>query len=85
LGASEVFDYHAADWVQQVLAAVPGGVDLLLDGAGGQTRDQALGAVSDGGRAMFLVLAGPPAERARDPASIHFLTDQTPFSGLRNA
>jgi NADPH:quinone reductase len=27
LGASEVFDYHAADWVQQVRAAVPGGVD----------------------------------------------------------
>jgi NADPH2:quinone reductase len=27
LGASEVFDYRAADWVQQVRAAVPGGVD----------------------------------------------------------
>ena len=26
LGASEVFDYHAGDWVQQVRAAVPGGV-----------------------------------------------------------
>ena len=37
LGASEVFDYHAADWVQQVRAAAPGGVNLLLDGAGGQT------------------------------------------------
>src|SRR5437660_625348 len=35
LGAREVFDYHAADWVRQVRAAVPGGVDLLLDGAGG--------------------------------------------------
>jgi NADPH:quinone reductase-like Zn-dependent oxidoreductase len=31
LGASEAFDYHAADWVEQVLAVVPGGVDLLLD------------------------------------------------------
>jgi NADPH2:quinone reductase len=29
LGASEVFDYHAADWVQQVRATVPGGVDVL--------------------------------------------------------
>jgi NADPH:quinone reductase-like Zn-dependent oxidoreductase len=57
LGASEVFDYHAADWVQQVLAAVPGGVDLLLDAAGGQTKDQAVGAVRDGGRVIFL---GPP-------------------------
>ena len=33
LGASEVFDYHAADWPQRVRAVVPGGVDLLFDGA----------------------------------------------------
>jgi NADPH:quinone reductase-like Zn-dependent oxidoreductase len=65
LGASEVFDYHAADWAQQVRAAVPGGVDLLLDGAGGQTRDQAVGAVRDGGRAVFIVLQGPPARLER--------------------
>ena len=65
LGASEVFDYHGGDWVQQMLAAVPGGVDLLLDGAGGQTRDHALGAVRDGGRAIFIVLQGPPAQLER--------------------
>ena len=65
LGASEVFDYHAADWVQQVRAAAPGGVDLLLDGAGGQTRDQAIGSVRDGGRAFFIVLQGPPARLER--------------------
>jgi NADPH:quinone reductase len=59
LGASDVFDYHAADWVQQVRAAVPGGVDLLFDAAGGQTRDQALGAVLDDGRAVFIVLQSP--------------------------
>ncbi len=63
LGASEVFDYHAADWVQQVRAAVPGGIDLLFDAAGGQTRDQALGAVRDGGRAIFIVLQSPPPAR----------------------
>jgi NADPH:quinone reductase len=63
LGASEVFDYHAADWVQQVRAAVPDGVDLLFDAAGGQTRDQALGAVRDGGRAIFIVLHNPPPAR----------------------
>jgi NADPH:quinone reductase len=63
LGAGEVFDYHAADWVQQVRAAVPGGVDLLFDAAGGQTRDQALGAVRDGGRAIFIVLQSPPPAR----------------------
>ena len=65
LGASEVFDYHAADWVQQVRAAVPGGVDLLLDCAGGHTRDQAIGAVRDGGRAISIVFPGPPAQLER--------------------
>ena len=60
LGAREVFDYHAADWVQQVRSTVPGGVDLLFDAAGGQTRDQALGAVRDRGRAIFIVLQSPP-------------------------
>jgi NADPH:quinone reductase len=65
LGAREVFDYHSAGWVEQVRAAVPGGVDLLLDGAGGQTRDQAVGAVRDGGRAIFLVLGGTPAQLER--------------------
>jgi NADPH:quinone reductase-like Zn-dependent oxidoreductase len=65
LGASEVFDYHAADWVQQVRARVPGGVDLLLDAAGGQTRDQAIGAVRDGGRAFFIVLQSSPPQLER--------------------
>jgi NADPH:quinone reductase len=65
LGASEVFDYHDADWAGQVRAAVPGGADLLLDAFGGQTRDQALAAVRDGGRAVSIVLAGPPAQVER--------------------
>ena len=55
LGASEVFDYHAPDWVQQVLAVVPGGIDLLFDCAGGQTKDQAVGAVRDGGRVISVI------------------------------
>lgn len=65
LGASDVFDYHDADWVQQVRAVVPGGVDLLLDAAGRQTRDQAVSAVRDGGRAVSILLADapPPLER----------------------
>ncbi|MGH3280989.1 MAG: quinone oxidoreductase family protein, partial [Trebonia sp.] len=65
LGASEVFDYHDADWTRQVRAAARDGVDLLFDGAGGQTRDQAIGAVRDGGRAVFIVLQGPPARLER--------------------
>jgi NADPH2:quinone reductase len=63
LGASEVFDYLARDWIQQVLDLVPGGVDVLFDAFGGQTRDQAVGAVRVGGRAIFLV--GPPAQLGR--------------------
>jgi NADPH2:quinone reductase len=66
LGAREVFDYHAGDWVQQVRAAAPAGVDVLFDAAGGQTRDQALGAVREGGRAVFL--AGAPAHLGRGVA-----------------
>ncbi len=65
LGASEVFDYHDAGWAKRVRTAAPGGVDLLFDGAGGQTRDQAIGAVRDGGRAMFIVLPGPTAPLER--------------------
>jgi NADPH2:quinone reductase len=72
LGASEVFDYHADDWAQQVRAAVPGGVDLLFDGAGGQTRDQAVSAVRDGGRSVFIVLQGPPARLERGIAGEPF-------------
>jgi NADPH:quinone reductase len=55
LGASDAFDYHAPDWVQQLLAAVPGGVDVLLDATGGQTTDQALAAVRDGGRVISVI------------------------------
>jgi NADPH:quinone reductase len=65
LGASEVFDYHAADLAQQVRAVAPGGVDLLFDGAGGQTRDQGLDAVRDGGRAISIVLQGTPLQLER--------------------
>ena len=65
LGISAVFDYHSADWVRHVRAAVPGGVDVLFDCAGGQTRDQAIGAVRDNGRAIFIVLQSPPVQLER--------------------
>jgi NADPH:quinone reductase-like Zn-dependent oxidoreductase len=65
LGASEVFDYHSADWIQQVRFAVPGGVDLLFDAAGGPTGEQAVAAVRDGGRAVFMVMSGGPRQLER--------------------
>jgi NADPH2:quinone reductase len=55
LGASEVFDYHALDWVEQVRAVVPGGVDVLFDCVGGQTMNQAVGAVRDDGRVISII------------------------------
>ena len=55
LGASEVFDYHTADWAQQVRSVVPGGVDLLFDAAGGPAKDQAVAALRDGGRVISLI------------------------------
>lgn len=75
LGANQAFDYHAADWREQVLEAVPGGVDVLFDGAGGQTRDQAVDAVRDGGRAVFLL--GPPTQLDRDIDGVSFSVDVT--------
>jgi NADPH:quinone reductase len=85
LGASEVFDYHAADWARQVRAAVPGGVDLLFDGSGGQTRDQAIGAVRDGGRVMSIVLQDPgaPLERGIMGESFAAHVDRPRLEALR--
>jgi NADPH:quinone reductase-like Zn-dependent oxidoreductase len=51
---------------------VPGGVDLLFDAAGGQTRDQALDAVRDGGRAICIVLQGTPLQLERGIAGESF-------------
>ena len=65
LGASEVFDYHAADWVEQLVAVVPGGVDLLFDCVGGQTMDQAVGAVRGGGRAISVIPPFGPLQLER--------------------
>ncbi|HVT66175.1 MAG TPA: NADP-dependent oxidoreductase [Trebonia sp.] len=65
LGASDVFDYHADGWARQVRAAASGGVDLLMDCVGGQTRDQAISAVRDGGRASFIVLQDAPPKLER--------------------
>jgi NADPH:quinone reductase-like Zn-dependent oxidoreductase len=75
LGASAVVDYHDSDWVQQILAAIPGGVDVLFDDFGGETRDQALAAVRDGGRAVFLV--EPPAQLERGITGESFGSDVT--------
>jgi NADPH:quinone reductase-like Zn-dependent oxidoreductase len=85
LGASDVFDYHAPDWVQQVRAAVPGGVDLLFDAAGGETKDQAVTAVRDGGRVIFITPPFGPAQLERGIRGESFAAhvDRERWQGLR--
>jgi NADPH2:quinone reductase len=78
LGASDVFDYHGPGWVDQVLAAVPGGVDLLFDAAGGHTKDQAVAAVRDGGRVIFITPPFGPVELERGIAGESFAAHVSP-------
>ena len=61
LGAHHTFDYHDSDWPEQVRRDSEGGVDALLDIAGGATLAAAFEAVKDGGRAVGVVYGGPDA------------------------
>ena len=58
LGAIASFDYHDPEWPAQVREVAPGGVDVLLDAAGGDTAAKAVTTVKPGGRA--LLIAGRP-------------------------
>jgi polyisoprenoid-binding protein YceI len=55
MGASAAFDYREPDWTERLRQALPDSVDVLFDGAGGETRDHALDAVKRNGRAVFIV------------------------------
>ena len=64
LGAKAGFNYRASNWVQEVRAATDGqGPDLIIDGTGGHTFDQALDAVRPGGRVVsYGATTGPAPE-----------------------
>ena len=66
LGADEGFNYKTEDWVKAVKGAAGGrGVDLVVDGTGGETFDQALDAVRPGGRVVsYGATTGPVHELA---------------------
>ncbi len=53
-GAATTVDSRG-DWVGQVRAAAPGGVDALIDPLGGDVLVAAMGVVRDGGRAVTLL------------------------------
>ena len=52
LGADVVVDYTAEDWPEQVRAAAPTGVDLLLDAVGGATLTSGIDLLAPLGRAI---------------------------------
>ena len=53
LGATGGFNYRTTDWVKAARAATGGqGLDLIVDGTGGETFNQALDAVKPGGRVV---------------------------------
>ena len=63
LGASHVFDYHDADWPEQVRSLTGGtGVDAAANAARGAAAD-ALHAVRDGGRLVTITADPPQAQR----------------------
>ena len=50
LGADGGFNYKDSDWVKAAREATGGGPDLIIDGTGGKTFEQALEAAAPGGR-----------------------------------
>ena len=53
LGADDGFNYKTTNWVKAAKAASGGqGLDLIVDGTGGETFNQALDAVKPGGRVV---------------------------------
>lgn len=66
LGADGGFNYKSEDWVKAAKEATGGrGVDLVVDGTGGKTFDQALDAVRPGGRIVsYGATTGPVPELA---------------------
>ncbi len=57
LGADVAVDYHLPDFIGQLRSAVPAG----FDGTGNEVRDQALGLVRKGGRAIFIAFGAQPS------------------------
>ncbi len=82
LGATEAIDYNEGDWVAAVREASGGGVDAVLECAGGETLTRSFDAVRDGGRVAYIV----PAEQEPQPPrgiSAHFFGGKPDASRLR--
>ena len=58
LGADDVVDYRAGDWVEAVRALAPQGVDVVYDPVGGETGVQSLRVLAFGARYLVIGFAG---------------------------
>jgi len=62
-GADIAIDHSQDDWPDQVRAAAPAGVDVVLDSVGGEVTAQSLGLLGPYGRLVaYGVAAGQPAD-----------------------
>lgn len=52
LGADVAIDYTQPDWAEQVRAAAPGGIDVVLEAVGGDVLHQSIGLLAPFGRAV---------------------------------
>ena len=73
LGASNVFDYHDANWTERVRAIAHDGIDVLFDGTANEVRDRAAHLIKHGGRGVFIT--GPPLELRPDIQAHVFSAD----------
>ena len=71
LGATGGFDYRADDWVKQLRAAA-GGIDLVIDSAGGDGLHDVLDTLNAGGRYVFFGATQGNAGKGLNMAKLFF-------------
>ncbi len=82
LGASHVFDYHDANWPEQVRSLTGGtGVDAAANAARGAAAD-ALNAVRDGGRLVTITGDPPQAQRGITISELYVRPDGEQLQAL---
>lgn len=71
LGATAGFDYRDGAWVKQLKAAA-GGIDLVVDSAGGDGMHDVLDTLGNGGRYIFFGATRGNAEKGLNMAKLFF-------------
>ena len=80
-GADRVIDYGREDFAKVIAAAEPGGLDMVVDGVGGETFRKGHGIIRPGG--LMLTMGDPPdAGLAAEHGIRSVFLDATPNGGL---